>query len=249
MRYIYYIILIVLVLSAALVYELLSSSVTPKDTAMVINGRVITIKEFNRLQSSPPLYLKTREDVIDSIVTRELLIQEAQREGIDKEEAFRQSIQNFYEQSLIKLLLDRKFNSAKISVSDSELDRYLSFLGRKVRVTVSTADTVKDANAGNFRDVRTREVAFDNLSSFIRERLVRLKEGQSTEPIGKGGKFVVVRLDKLEGPPQAPPSEKKREYVKIMLKGEKTERLVSRWVDGLRQKASVKIMLKRKDKD
>lgn len=214
---------------------------------MVINGRAITMEEFNRLQASPPLHLKTRDDLIDSLVTRELLIQEAQKEGIDKEEAFRQSIQNFYEQSLIKLLLDRKFESVKVSVSDGELDSYLSFLGRKIRLTVFTAKTMKDAREGNYRDVRTREVNFDSLSSYMRERVARLKEGQRTKPIGEGGKFVVARLDKLEGSPPATPSKEEREDVRRMLAEEKTEKSISKWVDGLRQKASVKIMLHRKD--
>lgn len=247
MRYIYYIILIILALSGALGYELLSSPVPPKDTAMIINGQVITVEEFNRLSSPPPLSVKAPGDSINSLITRELLIQEAQREGIDRDDAFRQSIQNFYEQSLIKLLLDRKFNSLKVSVSDNELNRYMSLLGRKVRMTVFTSKTMKDAEKGHYRDSRTREVDFDELSTYVKSQVSRLEVGQKTAPVGQGGEFIVLRLDKLEGAPRPLPSEKDREDIRKVLIGEKREQMISEWLNSLREKASVKVMLKQEN--
>jgi hypothetical protein len=247
MRYIYYIILIFLVLSGAMAYELLSPAVPAKDTAMVINGQVITREEFNSLCSSPSNGMNARSDAINFLITRELLIQEAQREGIDKEESFRRSMQNFYEQSLIKLLMDKKFNSLRVAVSDSELDRYISLMGRKVRLTVFTADTLEDAGKGDYKGTETREMNFDDLSRDMRERIVPLKEGEKTEPVKEGGKFIVLRLDKVGDFLHKPPSAKERDNVREMLAGEKRERMISDWIAGLRKRASVKVMLNRKD--
>lgn len=250
MRYIYYIILIFLALSAALGFELFSSPVPKKDTAMIINGQVITIKEFNRFCSSPSFRnFYTKRAAADSLITRELLIQEAQREGIDKEESFRRSIKNFYEQSLIKLLMDRKFDSLKVPVSDRELDRYVSFLGRKVYLTVFTTDNMDDAEKGDFKDTEKREMNFDDLSSDIRDRIFMLKQGEKTGPIREGGKFIVLRLDKAENPPHAPKvvPEQKREKIRAMLVAAKKERIIDEWIAGLKKKATVKIMLNLKD--
>jgi hypothetical protein len=243
MRYIYYILTIFLVLSAALGYELLSSPVPAKDTAMSINGRVITMHEFNRLCASPPHRLKAQCDSINYLITRELLIQEAQREGIDKEEAFRKSIKNFYEQSLIKLLMDKKFDSLKVSVSDEELDRYISFLGRKVHLTVFTSNTLEDAEKGNYKDIKTRQMSFEDLSTVARDRIFPLKEGEKTQPFSEGGKFVVLRLDKAENSLHISSSEKERESIRKMLISEKKEKMMDDWVAGLRKKADVKVLL------
>lgn len=244
MRYIYYIIIIILALSGALGYELMSSPVPPRDTAMIVNGQVITMEEFNRLSSNPPLSVNAPGNSINSLITRELLIQEAQREGIDKDEAFRQSIQNFYEQSLIKLLLDRKFKSLNVSVSDNEIDRYMSLLGRKVRMTIFTSMTMKDAENSYYRNSRTREMNFDELSTYMKSRVAQLEVGQKTSPIEEGGEFIVLRLDKLEGSPHIVESPKKREDIRRMLAAEKREMMISDWVNGLRKKASVKVMLR-----
>ena len=45
--------------------------------------------------------------------------------GIDQEEDFRHSIQNFYEQSLTKILLERKYDSFESNPSRQEIDRFL----------------------------------------------------------------------------------------------------------------------------
>ena len=108
MRYIYYIIIILLGLSAIIGYELRGKLSSPKEAAIVVNGKTITVEEFSRVCSSKPTDSGDKNDFINSLITKELLIQESQREGIDREESFRRSIQNYYEQSLIKLLMDEE---------------------------------------------------------------------------------------------------------------------------------------------
>ncbi len=247
MRYIYYIIIIFLALSAVLGYELLSPPIPAKDTAMIINGQIITMDEFNRLCTSPPHHLKPQADSINSLITRELLIQEAQREGIDKEESFRRSIQNFYEQSLIKLLMDKKFDSLNVSVGDGELDRYISFLGKKIQLTVFTSDTAEDAERGNYEYTKTSEMNFEDLSRDVRSRITPLNKGEKTKPFMEDEKFVVLRLDKAINSVSTSPSEKEREDLRRMLISEKRERMIEDWVAGLRKKADVKVLVTRKN--
>lgn len=247
MRYIYYIVFIILALSAALGYELLTSPVPAKDTAMIINGQVITTSEFKRICLSAPYKEQEKNNTINSLITRELLIQEAQREGIDKEESFRRSIQNFYEQSLIKLLMDKKFSSLKVSVSDTEIDRYISLLGSKLHVTVYTSDTSRNAQQGKYMSIQAKNINFDDLSGDIRARIIMLREGEKTGLVREDGKFVVMRLDKVEYSHRTAPSEKEKENIRNILINEKKERMISDWVAGLREKASVKIMLKSKN--
>jgi hypothetical protein len=82
-----------------------------KKAAIIINDKVITLDEFAGMK---PSHDEHRADFINSLIARELLIQEAQRTGIDKEENFRRSLQGFYEQSLVKVLMDRKLTLLSI---------------------------------------------------------------------------------------------------------------------------------------
>ena len=67
-----------------------------------------------------------RQEYIDSLVDKELLLQEAQHQGLDREKDFMKSIESYWEQTLLKLLLERKSKeiSGLVHVYDNEIDRY-----------------------------------------------------------------------------------------------------------------------------
>lgn len=243
MRYIYYIILILLALSAVLGYELRSKSSAPKESAIIVNKKVISIEEFNRLYSSRSADLGDKNDFINSLITKELLIQESQKDGIDKEEAFRRSIRNFYEQSLIKILMDRKCACLNISVTDDELNRYVALLGAKIHFTMFSFDSVDKALKGDYRDGESRSVYFEDLSRDMRNSIMALKERQMTEPLRTGEKYVVIRLDRIDSVPSLAPSAIEKDKIREMLKEGKKERILNDWIAELREKASIKILL------
>lgn len=249
MRYIYYIIIILLVISAIIGYELIGKrdSVNEKDAALIINGRVITNDEFNKLYSSCPPYLRNKSDFINSLITKELLIQESQKESIDKEESFRRSIQNFYEQSLMKLLMDRKFSSLNITVSDDELNRYIMLLNSKLHLTVFNFDTLEEAKQGKYRDSEKKIVFLDDLSKDIKPGIILIEEGRTTDPIKSEEKYITIRLDKIETFLFKTPSDTEKESIKSILISEKKEKAIDDWIADLRKKASIKIFLNEKN--
>ncbi len=247
MRYIYYIIIIVLGLSAIIGYELKSNRSSPKDAALIINERVITTDEFNKLFSSQPPHLREKDDFINSLITKELLIQESKKEGIDKEESFRKSMQNFYEQSLIKQLLDRKFSSLQITISNNELNRCIGFLNRKLYLTIFSFNNAEEAKKGNYIKGETKIVYFEDLSKDIRDIIISHKEGEITEPIKADEKYVVVRLDKIEKCSSRTLSTIEKERIKKILAEEKKEKVINDWMSDLKKKASVKILINRKN--
>ena len=51
---------------------------------------------------------ESRKSFLDNLINRKLVLQEAQREGLDKDSAFLKSIERFWEQSLLKVMLDKK---------------------------------------------------------------------------------------------------------------------------------------------
>ncbi len=196
MRYIYYIVIILLVLSAVIAYEIKSERSPKQDIALIINDRIITVDEFNRLLQSS--YVKDKKEFINSLITKELLIQESQKQGIDKEENFRLSIQNFYEQSLIKLLIDRKLSSLNINIDEEEINKYISFSNKKLYLTIFNFSNLEEATKGLYKDGEKKVVFFEDLSDEIRDQIMLLEEGEVTNPIKMDEKYIVVRLDKME---------------------------------------------------
>ena len=98
--------------------------------AISINGHQIGANEFKEL------FLEARESIgdnaldpqvfLDSLINRKLLLQEAEREGLDKQKKFLKTIQRFWEQSLLKLVVDNKVTEASksITVTDKEVKDY-----------------------------------------------------------------------------------------------------------------------------
>lgn len=243
MRYIYYIIVIILGLSAIFGYELRSKSPSPGEAAIIINDKVISVEEFNKLYSSKSTDVGDRGDFINSLITKELLIQESKKEGIDKEESFRRSIQNFYEQSLIKLLMDRKCACLNITVTDDELNRYIVSLNKKMHLTIFSFDSADEARKGDYGDGERKSVYFEDLSKDMRNSVMSLEEGKLTGPVKTGEKYIVIRLDKIENIPSRIPSGPEKDNIRKMLMEERKEKILNDWIADLRKRASIKVLL------
>jgi parvulin-like peptidyl-prolyl isomerase len=242
LKYIYYIIAMLLIISALIGYALMPARTPEKKAALIINGKTVTTDEFSGLISSQSGHPLDRENFINSLITRELLIQESQKEGIDKEETFRRAIQNFYEQSLIKLLMDRKFSLLQVSVSDDELNNYISFLNRKMQLTIFSFGSPEEAKGSNFAGGEHKTLYIEDLSRDLRAPVAALKVGEHTVPIKTGGSYVVVRLDRMEKPSEhtAVPD---KDSLRKMLTEEKREKMINDWIADLRKKATVKILI------
>ena len=91
-----------------------------------VNGRVITLEEFNRkFPLLQPLYtnkVATKQDVLDDLIKRELGVQEARRQNIEKDPEVQEEIQTVLYQALLKKSLAKEFD--KITVSDKEAEAW-----------------------------------------------------------------------------------------------------------------------------
>ena len=239
MRYIYYVIAILLLASSLLAYQVLRDRPSQKDAALVINDRVITHEELERLYAAREPHLKDREDFINALITRELLIQEAKKLGIDREEAFRKSIQSFYEQSLIKLLIDRKLASLTVMVREDELERYIELLPKRLHLTIFTADSADSAERSAYSGSEQRTVFFEDLSDDLKQAILPLKEGEKTGPIRMGGKYLVARLDRTEEGVRRPLSEAQISKIRETLVEAKREKIFNEWIENLSRSCTV----------
>ena len=98
-----------------------------------------------------------KKDILDEMITKAVLVQEAQLENFDKDRAFMKEIEGYWEQALLKLLIRKKAEelAEKISVSDeeikSEYDRLVTEEGAKIGSFQKAAPEIS-------MDIRNRKI-------------------------------------------------------------------------------------------
>ncbi len=110
---------------------LLAISCAPKEeVAISIDGIKITKAEFERdfqkFNFSKPDTKEARKEFIDNIVNRKLILKEAEEANLDKDPAFLDDVQDFWEQSLLKLAVDKKAKQLfmSIKINDKEINDF-----------------------------------------------------------------------------------------------------------------------------
>ncbi|MFN3480952.1 MAG: SurA N-terminal domain-containing protein [Thermodesulfovibrionales bacterium] len=116
-----------------------------------INDRIITTEEFERQYSEAISFYKqekSKKDFLEDLITKELLLQEAKRRGLDLKPDFRRSIQSYYEQTLLKNLAQEKMSEIRVSVTEEELRSYYKNMGKVFIIrTIITPDQEKAEEA------------------------------------------------------------------------------------------------------
>ena len=86
-----------------------------------INNYDMTVNDFKSDLAIPSVNEKgalSADDKLEIAIKREILVQEAQKEGLDKEKTFMRTIERYWKQALYKELLNKKI---KELVSDKSL--------------------------------------------------------------------------------------------------------------------------------
>jgi hypothetical protein len=241
MKYIIIILLLVCAATSATLYFVWpEQSVDTTNVAVTVNGHNLT-KNSVEMGGEKNGYLSEEyADHLDSAITRELLIQEAQRQDLDKEESFRVSLKTFYEESLIKTLMDREYSKPTTQITDAEVDTYLSYFGKTV--TFSRLPFV-DNKVQIPTDVPAsqNEVLFDDLAEPMKILLSSLKPGEHTVKFDTGNEQYAIRLEKVGEVSDIITTLPARERVKVILEEYKQQQQIDNWLNELRKKASITI--------
>lgn len=102
-------------------------------TALKVNDYTLSAAEFDELflelegEEDTPV---ARKAFVENLINRKVLLQEAQNEGLDKQKEFLKAIENFWEQSLLTIVIDKKTRelSDGIAVTEDEIQDYYSNL-------------------------------------------------------------------------------------------------------------------------
>jgi len=114
-----------------------------------INNYTLTAGDFR--DSAAKMMGGTKEAVLDELITKNVLIQEAQKENFDKDRAFMNEIEKYWEQALLKLLIKKKmaefyvaFKGDQAKVKEA-MDRWVKYLRAhsKVKIYKENFDKIK----------------------------------------------------------------------------------------------------------
>jgi len=113
----------IFIIIAILLFNFGCAKKTPSENiAIKINDYTLTADEFNELftelkiQDTP----EARKNFLNNLIIQKLILQEAQKEGLDKKKDFLKAIENFWQQSLLKIAIDEKVKEASGSMQITE---------------------------------------------------------------------------------------------------------------------------------
>jgi len=140
---------IIFLLTLVLLFGCTKTAPKQKQILAKINNYEITLNEFKEefressySQDNTP---ESRKEFLKSLIGRKLILQDAQVIGLDKQKDFLKMIERFWEQSLLKLALERK--SQEIAGlpevknnkqgQDQLMHDWVSGLERKAKISVN----------------------------------------------------------------------------------------------------------------
>ena len=244
MKYIYYIIAIMIVFSGLVAYGVFTSKVEITKPFLSINDRVISEKEFKNMLVKKPHHMD-QDQFIEEVIEKQLFIQEAVNLKINKEKSFRMSVQNFYEQSLIKILLDRKLDSMKVDVTDEDIAKYKAVSQNKFFLTKKIYPSMKDAQNKTNETIEKIEAEFPDLSYDLKFMVMNLGVGEVSKPIANDltsmdFQVYIYKLDKVQKIESSNETQEfDIEYVTDYIKDKKREQLMDEWYDKMRNAAEI----------
>lgn len=236
MKYLCTILVLVALSSMVTLYFLWPSNPPiPPDTAVSVNGHRISQEDIDEQRHKQGYHSGNSNAYIDSLVTKQLLIDEAQRLGLDKKAEFRNALKDYYEQSLVNVLIDRVLASVTVEVSEKEIDYYLSCSGKLftfTRIPIEKGQLLEEQS-------RQNSVLFDDLSESLRLILTTLQPGEEIVQFETGTEVGVIHLNKIETADGFVAVTHQRSRVRDLLTDYQKSLEIDRWINSLRKNASI----------
>ncbi len=200
---------------------------------------------------------KEKEDILHQIIIKKILLQEAQKENLDKDRDFLKEIELYWEQALLKRLMLKKTKefANKIKITEKELKNLYEKKNTLIRAYItafndkSSAIYIKKRGFDKIEDVAGKIISGkepkwysydDDIPKKIRDILFSLNLNTITNPIKIQDSYVIIKVieKKKRG---LPPFKKLKKKLIDELKKEKTEQMFDSWIKQLKKNARVKI--------
>ncbi len=166
-----------------------NDSFIKEDVVLTINNFAMSKSEFKNQCAVDVEYnekFKTsttaKQEMLDGIIRKELLIQEAKKMGLDKDTKFISAIERYWEATLIKLLIEQKNNEIQKStlVSESEiLKKYETY--KLKNSALPGLDTIKNELAAQILESKKTQVLENWIESLQKKAKIKIDDEIFTE--------------------------------------------------------------------
>lgn len=242
MRYLFYILFIIILAWAGIWgYDQISHPAAAGEKALSVNDRVITVDELQKRLSRTPYAALDRQGFMEDLITRQILIQEAMKEGIHQEEAFRNAITDYFEQSLVKTLVDRKMASLRPQVAESRLDALQRLGALHYDLSLFRFATEEQAARGPLENPEQVAAPFLDLPLPLRNAVESLEKGSLSPALPGGGGYFRVRVDETRPLTEQEGPAPSRETLRQGMEKEQRQQIFDQWLSDLRAQARVEL--------
>jgi hypothetical protein len=240
----------------------------PERIVATINDYTMTVEDFN-YESKEILHTAqilgdipvTKENILDALVTKEVLLQEAQKNNLDKDKSFMKTIELYWEQTLLKNLLMKKSGeiSRKIVVYEDEILDYYSNMKEKVKakVLVSGDESAMRKLLGYRGDlseyVRNDPKGFPLLymvpskwyvlgreNSLLEDSIFNMDKNKDRELAKIDEKWALIIIEERASS-ELEPLHVIRDDIEEQISRKKEREFMNEWIEGLRSKTHIRI--------
>ncbi len=138
-------VILIIVVSISLLYSVSKRNTGPGGEVLVrINNYSMTVDDLkDKIKHSPysSQMISDLEQFLDLAIREQVLIQEAQRQGLDREKTFMRTIERYWAQTLIKELLDKQsqkiYENVNADKRDAAMDVWQEELYKKADIKIN----------------------------------------------------------------------------------------------------------------
>ncbi|MCK5535046.1 peptidylprolyl isomerase [bacterium] len=238
------------------------SQIGKEDVLVEVNNYWMTAEEFKgevmNLSSTEKRKLATyqgKKQFLETIIEREILLQEAQKQNLDKDKDFMRTIEKYWEQALLQTLLKKKSKEIKetVGVSDKEINGYRLKMQEEVWAKVvllssnrATKQLIKEKDMQEGIE-KLKEFVLDSeewqwygigdLEWKIEKVLFSLSEGEISKPIKIYSDWAVMKAGKRRKKIKV--KKLSDDEIAVIIKRRKETEEMENWLNQLDEQARI----------
>lgn len=223
-----------------------------------VNDAPILLKDFQKEVSvaskrDPLMKLtpETLKEMLETSIDRKLMIQQAVKMGLSEDEKFLETIKAYWEQTLLRQLIDAKTKQwgEKLSVTDEEVKRHYEGMGYRVTALIAEVKTEAEAEGINEALQGGKDAALAKLAGpayiedaefsdplynafFQNEKEVRVYKHE--------GGYIVIRVVKKEAV-KTPPMKAVSDKIRANLLEQKKKEALEDWIAEIKGSSRIEI--------